>query len=68
MVWNKRLERATPKERFAFAHLDPQRRFSQPWCEGQWEPGLILQDLRRQHSREAQAFTVIVHQKRTRQI
>jgi len=35
-------------------------------CEGQWEPGLISQDLRRHNSREAHAFTVIVHQKRTR--
>ena len=37
--------------------------FPNRWCEGQWEPGLISQDLRRQNSREAHAFTVIVHQR-----
>jgi len=42
--------------------------FPSRWCEGQWEPGLISQDLRRHNSREAHAFTVIVHQKRTRRI
>ncbi len=42
--------------------------FPNRWCEGQWEPGLISQDLRRQDSREPHAFTVIVHQKRTRRI
>jgi hypothetical protein len=26
--------------------------FPNRWCEGQWEPGLISQDLRRQDSRE----------------
>jgi hypothetical protein len=34
-------------------------------AKAKWEPGLISQDLRRQHSREAHAFTLIVHQKRT---